>query len=184
MPIKTMKNIFKKLSPSGYQIHSSTETAYLCGPMSGLPNNNEEAFMEAEANIRKTFGYEVYNPVTISKNLDERHQLNNMLPPTYAQYLAEDIRYMVYASRIIVLPGHEKSFGAKTELMIAAKAGKPIFKFEDHTRIYYCPKCYENLQNNTYWKGNNNHCYTCHTIVGFKLNKEQVNSLLFNSTEN
>ena len=85
---------------------------YIAGPMSNLPGLNFPAFHAAAARLR-ALGYEVVNPAEINAD------------PT-AGWLAcmkADIKQLVDCDGIALLPGWEKSKGARIEHALAAGLG-------------------------------------------------------------
>lgn len=103
---------------------------YLAGGMSGIPHFNFPAFHRAAAELREQ-GYIVFNPAEadidrlgVDPSLDnltgdvqlasERHGLSRRM------CLAEDLYWIaLYAEAIALLPGWEKSSGARAELALA-----------------------------------------------------------------
>ena len=83
------------------------ELWYLSGPMTGLPDNNKTAFMEAAKKFRD-HGLYVINPA-------ELH------PPGSEWFCAmrKDLRFLSDCYGIILLDGWEKSNGARGELLEA-----------------------------------------------------------------
>jgi hypothetical protein len=86
---------------------------YLCGPMTGLPDDNYPAFHAAAAKLR-TAGYDVTNPA------------ENSLPKgsPWVQYMTFNVlRMMDNCEAIAYLPGHEASKGARIEIALATGLG-------------------------------------------------------------
>lgn len=81
---------------------------YLAGPMSGLPELNFPAFHQAAASLRAS-GYDVVNPAEINAD------------PTagWTTCMRQDIAQLVTCDAIALLPGWQKSRGAKLEHHIA-----------------------------------------------------------------
>lgn len=85
---------------------------YIAGGMSGLPNLNFPAF-HAAARALRADGHDVVNPAEIN-------------PDPAAGWLAcmrADIRELVTCDAIYLLPGWEKSRGARLEAKIAEGLG-------------------------------------------------------------
>lgn len=94
---------------------------YLSGPMKGYPESNYPLFMQVAKKLRDE-GHEVYNPAEYQHNKD-------VFPirkafAEYCKYICEE------ATAIVMLPGHEKSVGASSELALARN-------FKDMEIIYY-----------------------------------------------
>lgn len=92
---------------------------YLSGPITGLPEKNRPAFKEAE-NILLSQGHEVFNPF----------QLDLILPPTasWEDNMRHCIAELSKHQNICLLPGWDKSKGARLEALIAAQMGFKIYK--------------------------------------------------------
>lgn len=103
---------------------------YISGPMTGLPNENAEAFAQAAEALRER-GYGVCNPVETSDLLGKL---------THAQYLRFDFERVLEADFLVALPGWENSLGALSEIMVAVRIDTPVWGWEnwqDYDRITY-----------------------------------------------
>ena len=90
------------------------KTIYISGPMSGIENLNREAFENAERLLRES-GYCPINP--------HRFPEQN----SYEDYLLLDLEMIAMAAdAVALLPGWEKSHGAKKELAAAISLGLEI----------------------------------------------------------
>jgi hypothetical protein len=87
---------------------------YLSGPMTGKPEFNFPAFHAAASDLRAR-GFTVINPAELDAA--------DAAPMEWEQYLRRDIRHLMDADRIALLPGWEYSRGAKLELHIATALG-------------------------------------------------------------
>lgn len=101
---------------------------YLAGPMSGIPYFNFPAFHRAAAELRAQ-GYHVFNP---AESDNESVKLNETGDEVEAakhgfcrrRALAEDTQWIaLHADAIALLPGWEKSSGARAELALAQALG-------------------------------------------------------------
>jgi nucleoside 2-deoxyribosyltransferase len=83
---------------------------YLCGPITGLPNHNRDAFNEAESALRSA-GFDVFNP------------LENGLPvdAPWEHHMRTDIAQMMVCDGLAVLPCAHYSHGASIEIALARK---------------------------------------------------------------
>ena len=86
---------------------------YLSGPMSGIPDYNHQEFNAAAERLRG-FGLTVINPA------EQPEQ------GTWIDYMRHDIKLLLDAHVVAVLPGWEKSTGAKLEVAIARELGMPV----------------------------------------------------------
>lgn len=96
-------------------------TYYLSGPMRGLPDHNFPAFLAVEEALTEKLGkinegrYTIRNP---ARNFDGDQSL-----PTET-YMQADIQHVLDSDIIVLLPGWEKSEGAKLEVRVAQATGK------------------------------------------------------------
>lgn len=87
---------------------------YLAGPMSGLPDWNYPAFHKAAAELRAA-GYEVINPAEVNPDTTQ----------PWAACLRACLAEVVRCDVIAMLPGWEKSKGARLEHHVAIELGVP-----------------------------------------------------------
>ena len=92
------------------------KTIYVCGPMTGLPGLNFEAFFEADKRLRDA-GYEVLNPA-------DRAGRTEGMP--WEWYLRRCIKDVADADAVALLPGWAASRGAKLEVLIAHGLVMPV----------------------------------------------------------
>lgn len=86
-----------------------TSRVYISGPITGIPEYNKPAFIEAENKLR-SMGYDPVNPFDINiVNKDK----------SWDDYMREDIIALCGCDLIMMLPGWETSRGAKTERALA-----------------------------------------------------------------
>jgi hypothetical protein len=94
---------------------------YISGPISGIKNNNREAFYEAERELRKLDGtIEVINPIKIAAELDYEKRLEEY-PPQWNDYMRACIKKLCEADYIFFLPGWLNSKGSIIEKEISDK---------------------------------------------------------------
>jgi hypothetical protein len=105
---------------------------YTAGPMTDKPNYNHDAFVQLAKDLR-ALGHQVVSPVELDKEdgFDPTSGPDGWAKPKeYKHFLSRDIR--VIAERnvqgIVVLPGWEKSKGARVEVMFGLALGLPILK--------------------------------------------------------
>lgn len=99
---------------------------YLSGPMDGLPNNNKVEFQLAEAYYRD-LGFEVVNPHRLSEALDLYNSETGLNPPTYCEYLLNDLNALIECDMMVLLKDFKRSFGCSIEIAFAHKAGIPMY---------------------------------------------------------
>jgi hypothetical protein len=81
------------------------EKVYISGPITGMPNGNREAFIEAERQLR-LLGFTPMNPFNINTEEDRQDR---------DQCLKNDIKVLMDCQYIFMLPGWDKSKGACLE---------------------------------------------------------------------
>lgn len=96
---------------------------YIAGPITGIPNDNREAFYEAQK-ILELLGFAVINVFEIQKGQD-------MSKWTWINYILFDLPYLAQCDLVFFLKGWEKSYGAIIEMLVAFKLGKDI-AFEEN----------------------------------------------------
>lgn len=91
---------------------------YISGPMTGLPDNNREAFARAAALLREDPRFtEVVSPA----------ELDHAPKATWAECMRRDIAELVKCDAFYLLRGWEKSKGARLENCIADHLGLVVF---------------------------------------------------------
>ncbi len=93
---------------------------YISGPMTGIPDFNFPAFMQAEAMIEAR-GHTAINPA--KNGLTKSH--------SWREHMKADIKMLLDADGIVFLPGWEKSKGAALEGAIASALNVPIYCFNE-----------------------------------------------------
>jgi len=90
--------------------------------MTGYPGYNYAAFNDAEAALTTEGEVDVINP---ARNFDGRSDH----PGGRAAYMRLDVGHVLDADLVFVLPGWEKSRGARLEILTAQELGLPVFDF-------------------------------------------------------
>lgn len=90
---------------------------YLAGPMTGLPNFNYDAFLKSAIAWRRA-GFRVLNPAENYGGDQKR---------TYPEYIGAALNLLLMAEAIALLPGWERSTGARLELHIAQLRKYPVY---------------------------------------------------------
>lgn len=93
---------------------------YIAGPMTGLPDYNYDAFHAAQAELHRA-GFVVMNPA------------RNGLPMglQWHQYMRRDLSMLIACNGIALLPGWERSRGARLEVAWADALQMPVRAVED-----------------------------------------------------
>lgn len=109
---------------------------YLAGPMSNIPYFNYPAF-DAEAKHLRSLGHEVFNPAEhdVATYGADISNPTGSVEQAIAEYgfdraaaLKADLSWICdHADAIVLLPGWEKSSGAKAELALADALGLRVF---------------------------------------------------------
>lgn len=94
---------------------------YLSGPMNGMVNYNKPAFFRAAAELR-CIGHEVWNPAETDKDAKGTE---------WSDFLRKDLASIVYCDTIALMPGWEKSKGARFELFVCYILGMHIVYAND-----------------------------------------------------
>lgn len=88
---------------------------YISGPMSGYPHGNREAFNQAEHALRVA-GYDPINPSSNGLADDA----------TYDEHLRADLRMLLEADAVALLPGYDRSRGSQIETRLASDLNIPM----------------------------------------------------------
>ena len=96
------------------------KTIYIAGPMAGIPDLNYSAFSACEDKLRKE-GWAVVNPFAFSAAFGDAPS-GKMLDACCKSELAA----IPFLDAIFLLPGWEKSKGAKAELAVALAHGLQV----------------------------------------------------------
>ena len=89
---------------------------YLAGPMSGLPEMNYPALHDAAAELRR-LGFTVCNPAENAPPNDA---------PTWDDWMTISRAQVRGAALVVLLPGWQRSAGAREERDIADDSGIPV----------------------------------------------------------
>ncbi|MGL4349526.1 MAG: DUF4406 domain-containing protein [Aeromonas veronii] len=101
---------------------SKQKRAYIAGPVTGIPDDNHQAFA-VEAHKAERQGFIAFNPTVLPKGL-EHHE-----------YMALCLPMVAMSDVVIMLPGWQSSRGAKLEHEYALCLGKEI-TYPDGIRSY------------------------------------------------
>lgn len=104
-------------------------TVYLAGPMTGLPGFNFPAFDAAEA-LLASQGYTVKNPAQMDRDVGFDPTKMTATPAFLRDALRRDLSAICDCDAVAMLPGWEKSGGARVEWTLATHLGLEI--------IYLC----------------------------------------------
>ena len=110
-------------------------TIYIAGPITGIENENIEAFERAEVMLRG-LGFSPINPHKLehkeAKRLEKEGASNEEI---WAAYLQEDLTEGMKAGAIFLLDGYEYSKGARLELCVLNKLGKKVYRLIDNVIV-------------------------------------------------
>lgn len=101
--------------------HKTTVKWYLAGPMTGYPNDNIPAFLEAKKFLERK-----------GLNIDLPYDLERQGPAdedSWNYCIPKDIEILLKCDGIILLPGWKHSRGAKLEAYTALVTGKAIAEY-------------------------------------------------------
>lgn len=91
---------------------------YLAGPMRGYPDYNRPVFRQAADRLRQ-LGFEVYCP-------DEDAYDGSWAAPAHYDAMRRNFTVLLDCDALVVLPGWERSRGAKAEIEVARQIGLPV----------------------------------------------------------
>lgn len=93
---------------------------YICGPMTGLPGNNYDAFDQWASTLR-AYGYEVANPAGNPECPSSEHRC-----PSWPRCMRLSMVQLAQCEGVALLSGWEKSRGASLEVFVATQSGIEI----------------------------------------------------------
>lgn len=93
---------------------------YICGPISGLPNLNRDAFIAMER-VLIELGYDAVNPHNTCANIFRELYPNDK--EHWKACMKADIAQLMSSDYILLLPGWDMSKGAKIEIALARELG-------------------------------------------------------------
>lgn len=100
--------------------------AYISGPMTGIPEFNYPAFIEAAKELRKR-GHGVISPVEVCADMPK--------DSTWLEYMKADIRAMLDADIVVLLKGWEHSRGAVIEEALAKSLGIETISYSTFLKL-------------------------------------------------
>lgn len=100
---------------------------YIAGPMTGIPNFNYPAFIEA-SKILRCHGFDVLSPT--EHTADEPPESYTAEHP-YPYYLRRSLQMMLGCDVIVMLPQWFMSRGAVLENHIAKELDMPVVEYSD-----------------------------------------------------
>ena len=103
---------------------------YIAGPMRGLPESNYPQF-ENVARFLRSEGWDVCSPVEIGSAFGTAAELNADPVKLYRAMDAERDTLRTSCDAILLLPGWERSRGARAELTISLEKHLEIITFCD-----------------------------------------------------
>lgn len=127
-------------------------TVYLAGPMSGYPQFNYPAFHKAAKELRDA-GYTVVSPAeqdppdmqkeamqSVDGLVDGKMPIDNpgttITGETWGDCMARDVKLIFHqCDGVVVLPGWEKSRGARLEVFLANLCGRSVNVYRGDGRV-------------------------------------------------
>ena len=98
---------------------------YIAGPMTGKPNFNFDAFDRA-AETLEAAGHEVFNPAEMDRDLGFDPSFGLAALDFVRDAMRRDLSAICDCDAVAMLPGWERSGGARVEWMLAAYIGLEI----------------------------------------------------------
>jgi nucleoside 2-deoxyribosyltransferase len=116
---------------------AARRTVYIAGPMSGYSDDNRVAFEAAQA-VWAEAGFRVLSPFDLNDviwrevfGVNRDHIATSgalaYTDPLTACIIGDDLVAVCMADCIALLPGIERSTGAKPEMLVAQMLGKPFY---------------------------------------------------------
>jgi len=93
--------------------------------MRGLPDFNFPAF-DAAADDLRSRGFDVFSPAELDRDLD-----GPGVERPFVDYMARDLPEVCSADAIVLLPGWQRSTGARLEAHVAAAVGVKVWRYPD-----------------------------------------------------
>lgn len=104
----------------------AARTAYVAGPMRGIPLYNFPAFHEAAARYRAA-GFHIFNPAQMDEEAGVFGNTDPLPPGFMRDAMRRDLLAIIdHCDTIILLKGWEKSSGVKAELALANVLGLTV----------------------------------------------------------
>ena len=101
---------------------------YISGQITGMPNYNADAFYDAAHELACN-GFLFVNPITITEDIVRSVESGKMQMPSRYVFMRMDIKELCGCDFVYLLPGWQKSWGAKWERIIAKYVlGLPVFE--------------------------------------------------------
>lgn len=94
-------------------------TIYIAGPMTGLPQYNYPAFFSA-AELLESLGFSTRNPAAVEEPEE----------PSWQAYMKATTRLLTECEGVALLPGWEKSRGARIEKQWAEAVGLTVLTLD------------------------------------------------------
>lgn len=99
---------------------------YLAGPMRGIVDHNFPTF-DAAAERLRALGHEVVNPADLSRDSGIEYASDGTCTiEQFRELLTVDLAWLVDCDGIALLPGWQKSQGARFELLFALMVGMQV----------------------------------------------------------
>ena len=106
-----------------------TGKIYISGPITGI-KNWQEMFSAAENELVSLPGtFFIVNPLTLSITLEKEFKLIGKSEPSYSDYMRRDLSRLLECDTICMLPGWQKSKGARFEYHLARLLGMAILEY-------------------------------------------------------
>lgn len=108
---------------------------YIAGPMRGIPYFNHPAFQEAAESLRAE-GWEVVSPHEKDIELGLEIPADGATSKALRDFpIGDDLKAVAESDAVFVLPGWERSEGAKLEVDVANRLGVQVIAYETRTIV-------------------------------------------------
>lgn len=109
----------------------SRQLAYIAGPMRGYPMWNSAAFDRAKEKLRKA-GWNPVSPIDLDRaaGMDLTNDSIELTREDLTDCIVRDTHALVVCDAVVLLPGWEKSKGARVEIALAKFLDIPVLDIE------------------------------------------------------
>lgn len=97
---------------------------YIAGPVTGYPDGNKAAFAAAAAMLREVTAWEVVSPLEMDSPEEFAATMADHYGSVYWHRMVEDFKTVIAVDGLFLLPGWERSKGARIEVFTALSLDK------------------------------------------------------------
>ena len=101
---------------------------YICGPITGMPDHNRQAFNEAANRLNSADTVRAVNPHTICADITA--EFRGTPEELWQACMKKDIAELLTCDAVALLPGFSNSRGAMIECSIAENIGIQVYNIQ------------------------------------------------------